>query len=51
MAMMPHLSRFMGHASIESTLYYLHVSPDYIADYRDQRQTASDLLPEAGSDA
>ena len=41
---------FMGHASIESTLYYLNVSPDYTAAYRDLRQTAADLLPEAGSD-
>jgi integrase len=51
MALMPHLSRFMGHASIESTMYYLHVSPDYIAAYRDLRQNAAGLLPEAGFDA
>ena len=29
-AMLPYLSRYMGHATIESTYYYIHTSPDFM---------------------
>lgn len=47
-AMLPYLSRYMGHASIESTYYYVHTSPDFMADYADLTLEASSVLPEVG---
>ena len=32
-AMLPYLARYMGHASIESTYYYIHTSPDFMHAY------------------
>jgi integrase len=49
-AMLPYLTRYMGHASIESTCYYLHVSPDFTASYTHEHAHAETLLPEAGFD-
>jgi integrase len=48
LAMLPYLSRYMGHASAESTLYYVHVSPDYLSDYGAGLHASAALLPEAG---
>jgi integrase len=50
-AMLPYLARYMGHASPQSTLYYLHVSPDFIASYDQLAGPTAALLPEAGFDA
>jgi integrase len=50
-AMLPYLQRFMGHASPEATLYYLHISPDYLHARAGAAQTSAALLPEAGFDA
>ncbi len=47
-AMLPYLSRYMGHASIESTYYYVHTSADFMSDYADITTTASEVLPEVG---
>lgn len=49
--MLPYLSRYMGHASVESTLYYLHVSPGLVADYESLAGETARLLPEVGFDA
>jgi integrase len=48
-AMLPYLSRYMGHATFESTYYYIHTSPDFLAGY-DQitREQSQSLLPEVG---
>src|SRR5215213_10384354 len=32
-AMLPYLARYMGHASIDSSYYYIHTSPDLMHDY------------------
>ena len=32
-AMLPYLARFMGHASLDSTFYYIHTSPDFMEGY------------------
>ena len=32
-AMLPDLSRYMGHATFDSTYYYVHTSPDFIDSY------------------
>jgi integrase len=50
-ALLPYLARYMGHASPQSTLYYLHVSPDFIASYDQLARATEGLLPEAGFDA
>jgi len=49
-AMLPYLARYIGHASTESTAYYLHVSPDFIAGYASSFAASAGLLPEAGFD-
>lgn len=47
-AMLPYLSAFMGHATVESTYYYIHTSPDFMASYADITVDAGALLPEVG---
>lgn len=47
-AMLPYLSRFMGHSSIERTLYYVHTSPDFMAGFADVGASLDALLPEVG---
>jgi integrase len=50
MAMLPYLMRFMGHNSLGSTLYYLHISPDFMAGYADKVTGAGRVIPEVGFD-
>jgi integrase len=47
-AMLPYLSRYMGHATIESTYYYVHTSPDFMKAYADITSSAQSVLPEVG---
>jgi integrase len=48
-AMLPYLARYMGHASIESSYYYIHTSPDFMGDYAQITTDMSRaLLPEVG---
>lgn len=48
--MLPYLSAYMGHAGIDSTLYYVHTSPDFMAAYSGlARKTANMVIPEAGT--
>jgi len=47
-AMLPYLSRYMGHATFDSTYYYVHTSPDFMAAYADITRQRQSLLPEAG---
>lgn len=47
-AMLPYLSRYMGHATFESTFYYVHTSPDFMRSYADLAATSQSLLPEVG---
>lgn len=48
--MLPYLSAYMGHAGIESTLYYVHTSPDFMAAYSGiARKTANMVIPEVGT--
>lgn len=47
-AMLPYLSAFMGHATVESTYYYIHTSPDFMDDYADLTRESASLLPEVG---
>jgi len=50
LAMMPYLARYMGHASIKSTYYYIHLSPDIIADIPVSTESLEGLLPEVTID-
>jgi len=45
-AMLPYLMRYMGHASLESTYYYIHLIPDYFPQYTALTASTEDLIPE-----
>lgn len=45
-AMLPYLMRYMGHSSLESTYYYIHLIPDYFQKYKDLSRYSDDLIPE-----
>ena len=45
-AMLPYLMRYMGHASLESTYYYIHLIPDYFPQYIQLTSSAEALIPE-----
>lgn len=47
-AMLPYLARYMGHAGVESTYYYIHTSPDFMDAYAGITGRADSLLPEVG---
>jgi integrase len=47
-AMLPYLARYMGHATIESTYYYIHTSPDFMDAYAHITDASQSLLPEVG---
>lgn len=47
-AMLPYLSRYMGHSSIQSTFYYIHTSPDFMNGYADIVREGQGILPEVG---
>ncbi len=47
-AMLPYLSRYMGHATFDSTYYYIHTSPDFMGSYADFTGKSRSLLPEVG---
>ena len=47
-AMLPYLARYMGHASLDSTYYYVHTSPDFMNSYADITRDGEQLLPEVG---
>jgi integrase len=47
-AMLPYLSRYMGHAALESTFYYIHTSPDFMDAYAQITAGSQKLLPEVG---
>jgi integrase len=47
-AMLPYLARYMGHASFESTYYYVHTSPDFMAGYAHIAASSASVLPEVG---
>jgi integrase len=47
-AMLPYLSRYMGHTTVESTFYYIHTSPDFMDAYTQITPKSQKLLPEVG---
>jgi hypothetical protein len=47
-AMLPYLSRYMGHATFDSTYYYVHTSPDFMNAYDQVTRNSQSLLPQVG---
>ena len=47
-AMLPYLARYMGHATIDSSYYYIHTSPDFMDAYAEIADNAQCVLPEVG---
>jgi integrase len=47
-AMLPYLARYMGHATVESSYYYIHTSPDFMDAYAEIAEAAGWVLPEVG---
>ena len=50
MAMLPYLARYMGHATFDSTYYYVNTSPDFMARFPGEVASIDSLLPEVGFD-
>lgn len=50
LTMLPYLARYMGHADISSTYYYLALSPDYAAAYAATAHATQALIPEVSDD-
>lgn len=51
-AMLPYLARYMGHATFDSTYYYVHTSPDFMGGYAEAVAAVdASALPEVGFDA
>ena len=47
-AMLPYLSTYMGHGSVDSTYYYVHTSPDFMDSYAHITAKGGSPLPEVG---
>lgn len=47
-AMLPYLMRYMGHGSLESTFYYIHLVPEFFGTYAEKNMPLEDILPEVG---
>lgn len=45
-AMIPYLVRYMGHKTLDETLYYFHFVPEFFSDYRKISSPLEDLVPE-----
>lgn len=44
--MLAFLMRYMGHANVQSTLYYFHFVPEYFASFAQKARALESLLPE-----
>ena len=49
-AMLPYLMRYMGHSSLDSTYYYIHLIPDFFPQYRCMTASTEELIPEVDAD-
>ena len=49
-SMLPYLSRYMGHSSIESTDYYLHLVPEFFHTFSEKVRATETILPEVDYD-
>lgn len=49
-AMLPYLMKYMGHASIESTYYYIHLLPEFFPQYASLVSSCESLIPEVDNE-
>jgi len=49
-AMLPYLMRYMGHSSLESTSYYIHLVPEFFSTYTKKTRVLEDILPEVNDE-
>ncbi|QOY36925.2 tyrosine-type recombinase/integrase [Anaerobacillus isosaccharinicus] len=49
-SMLPYLVRYMGHACLESTYYYLHLVPEFFSTFSEKTKILEGLLPEVDYD-
>jgi integrase len=49
-ALLPYLARYMGHATFDSTYYYIHTSPDFMSGYASDVRRLESLIPEVTFD-
>jgi len=49
-SMLPYLMRYMGHSSLESTYYYIHLIPDFFNQYNLLSKSTEDIIPEVEDD-
>ena len=49
-SMLPYLSRYMGHSSITSTDYYLHLVPEFFPTFSEKVSATEAVLPEVDHD-
>jgi integrase len=49
-AMLPYLMRYMGHSSLESTYYYIHLVPDFFVAYARLTESLEDIIPEVADE-
>lgn len=49
-AMLPYLSRYMGHSSLASTDYYLHLVPEFFSTFAAKVRATESVLPEVDHD-
>jgi hypothetical protein len=47
---LPYLMRYMGHSSLESTFYYLHLVPEFFSTLCEKTKILEYLLPEVDYD-
>ena len=45
-AMLPYLMRYMGHTTLDSTYYYIHLIPDFFPKYAKLTASTEELIPE-----
>ena len=48
-AMLPYLMRYMGHTTLDSTYYYIHLIPDFFPKYKELTASTEVLIPEVES--
>jgi len=46
--MLPYLMNYMGHASIKSTFYYIHLIPEFFGVYSEKTKALESMIPEVG---
>jgi len=44
--MLPYLMNYMGHSSIQSTFYYIHLIPDFFGVYSEKAKVLESMIPE-----